>query len=286
MLGTAVALSGLYLATAIADTRLTERYFYDRARRMKYLILGLEEFEKQRQSSGDRLESKKIILTAIDNDLYWAGFCDDPFRLLGLNQVFLAPGSEKQIDQHPDLSCPITRYIISVDDAAVAMRQGEVAAFAIEGRHLHDVTEPYLATLSAQFSAAHPDFVDLADPVFKTRLGTTWYRVEKDFRWMPKTATIKMGGPKKPGQVLEVTGYCPAAVLEKGPQTVVFRADGIQFGAATLSDSSRRFELHFPLPDELVGKNTIEISIEVGHTIQAGADIRPLGLILSTFTMK
>src|SRR5260370_41398242 len=55
MLGTAVALTGLYLATAVADNRLTEKYYYDRSRRMKYLILGLEEFEKQRERSPDRL---------------------------------------------------------------------------------------------------------------------------------------------------------------------------------------------------------------------------------------
>jgi hypothetical protein len=286
MLGAAVVLTGLYLTVAMADTRQTEKFFYDRSRRMKYLILGLEGFEKQREQSSERLESKKIILTGIDNDLYWTGFCDDPFRLLGLTQVFLAPGSEKQIDPHPDLGCPITRYIISLDDAVVAMRQGEVAAFAIEGRHLNDVTETYLATLSAQFTAAHPEVVYLADPVFKSRLGPTWYQAEKDFRWMPKTATLKIGGPRKPGQILQATGFCPAAVLEKGPQTVVFRADGIRFGTATLTDASQPFELHFPLPNELVGKNTIEISIEVGHTIQAGADIRPLGLIFSTFTMK
>src|SRR5258706_575572 len=210
----AMVLTGLYLATAIADTRITERYFYDRSRRMKYLVLGLEEFEKQRERSGGRLESKKIILTGIDNDLYWTGFCDDPFRLLGLNQVFLAPGSENKIDQHPDLGCPITRYIISLDDAAAAMRQGEVAAFGIDGRHLRDVTEPYFTTLSAQYTAAHPDFVYLADPAFKSRLGPTLYQAEKDFRWMPQTATIRIGGPRKPRQVLEITGYCPAGGLE------------------------------------------------------------------------
>jgi hypothetical protein len=285
MKGTAVALAGLYLITAIGDTRMTEKYFYERSRRMKYLILGLENFQKQRQPD-DSLESKKIILVDIDNDLYWTGFCDDPFRLLGLTHVFLAPGSERQIDQHPELGCPNSKYIISLDDAVFARRHGEAAAFAIVGRSLHDITEPYFATLSAQFAAAHPDFVDVSDPVYQSRVGPTWYSPEKDFRWMPQTATLKIGGPTKPGQLLEITGFCPAAVLEKGPQTVVFRADGIQFGTATLKDADKRFQLQFPLPDQLVGKSTIEISIEVGHTVKVGSDVRPLGLIFSTFTMK
>jgi len=286
MLRAVVALTGLYLVAAIADTRVTEKFFYERSRRMKYLVQGLEEFEKQRELSNDRLESKKIILADIDNDLYWTGFCDDPFRLLGLTQIFLAPGSEKQIEQHPELGCPIDRYIISLDDAVIAIRRGEGAAFAIVGRHLRDVTEPYFATISAQFAAAHPDFVDVSDPVFQSRVGPTWYSSEKDFRWMPKTATLKMGGPRKPGQLLEITGFCPAAVLENGPQTVVFRADGIQFGTATLKDPDKRFQLQFPLPDRLVGKSIIEISIEVDHTVKSGTDVRPLGLIFSTFTMK
>ncbi len=286
MVGVAVALAGLYLTTAISNTFITENYYYQVSRRMKYLIQGLEQFERQRERSDDRLETKQIILTGIDNDLYWAGFCDDPFRLLGLSQVFLAPGSEQKMDQYPALGCPDSKYTITMENAVGAMARGEAVAFAIEGRHLRDVTAAYFSTIASQFIATHPNFVDVANPVFQSLLGPTWYPPEKNFRWMPKTATVKIGGPTKPGQLLQITGYCPAPVLAKGPQTVVFRADGIEFGKATLNDSTRPFELTFPLPDQVAEKSTIEISIEVGHTVQAGGDVRPLGLIFTTFTMK
>ncbi len=123
--GVAVVLTGLYLATAIADTRMTERYFYNKSRRMKYLIQGLEKFEQQREQSSDRLESKKIILIGIDSDLYWTGFCDDPFRLLGLSQVFVAPGTEQKLDQHPELGCADSKYIMTQDNALHALARGE-----------------------------------------------------------------------------------------------------------------------------------------------------------------
>ena len=277
-LGIAVVLTGLYLTVSIADTHMTERYFYSKSRRMKYLIKGLE--------SRPKVEASKVLLKGIDNELYWTGFCDDPFRLLGISQVYLAPGSEKSIDRHPELGCDNQRYNISFDDAAVALRRGEAVVYALEGRRLRDVTPEYFAAVSAEFTARHPEFVDLGDPLYQSRLGPTWYQPEKDFRWMPKSATLKIGGPKQAGQVLEVTGYCPAAVIAESPQDVLLRADGVPIGKAVVKDPDKRFTLDFPLPNELVGKPTIVISIELSHTIRAGADKRPLGLIFATFTIK
>jgi len=277
-LGIAVVLTGLYLTVSIADTLMTEQYRYTRSRRMKYLIKGLE--------SRPKVEANKVLLTGIDNELYWTGFCDDPFRLLGISQIYLTPGSEKKIDPHPETGCDNQRYTISFDDTVVALRRGEAVVYALDGRRLRDVTPEYFAAVSAEFTASHPDFVDLGDPLYQSRLGPTWYQPEKDFRWMPKSATLKIGGPKQAGQVLEVTGYCPAAVVAEAPQEVSLRADGIPFGKATLKDPDKRFTLDFPLPNELVGKPTIVISIQLSHSIRAGEDKRPLGLIFATFTIK
>ena len=277
-LGTALALAALYFTVSITDTRMAEKYFYNRSRRMKYLIKGLE--------SRPKVETSKVLLQGIDNDLFWGGFCDDPFRLLGIFEVYLTPGSEKKIEQHPEWGCNNQRYNISFDDTVVALRRGEAEVYALYGRRLRDITPDYFAAVSAEFAAKHPNFVDLGDPMYQSRLGPTWYRAEKNFRWMPKTATLKISAPVKAGQVLEVAGYCPAAVVANGPQEVSLRADGIPIGNATLKDPDKTFTLDFPLPSELVGKSTIVISIELGHTVKAGTDQRPLGLIFTTFTIK
>ncbi len=275
----AATLTCLYFALAIGDSRMTERYFYDRSRRMKYLIKGLE--------SQQRIQPHPtILLSGIDNDLFWTGFCDDPFRLIGISRVYLVPGSEKRIEVHPEWGCNSDRFNLSPDDAVPLLRKHEAAVFELDKKLVRDVTQSYLAAASLEFAARHPEFVDLADPTYVSHLGPTWYPAEEDFRWMPKTGTVKIGGPQEAGRVLDVNGYCPAILVAQGPVTILFRADDVEIGTATLKQPDQRFNLQFPLPPELVGRPMVQIEIEVSRTTQAPGDSRDLGMVFTTFTIK
>ena len=267
----------LYLTVSIADIHMTEKFFYNRARRVKYIVLGLEALPPA--DAG-----KAILLDGVDNDLFWSGVSDDPFRLLGISRVYITPGSEARIDPHPEWG-GISRFVISLADALPLLANHQALVFELKGRELRDITEPYFA--KAQIAAMRPEFVDVADPLYRGRLGPTWYQIEQNFRWMPKTATLKIAGPQRAGQVLEVTGYCPAAVLAKGPLRVFFRGDGIDIGSRRLILPDQHFDLELPLPAALIGRSTIELEIEVSHTTQVpGGDPRTLGLVLQTFTIK
>ncbi len=277
MVPVAVALAGLYFMASILETHIAENYYYVRARKIKYLMTALQSLPHR--------EGQTIMLAGVDNDLFWSGFPDDPFRLIGIYHVYLVPGSEQAIDPHQE-SGGISRFVLNPSDAYQAVVQGEAKVYEMQGRRLLDLTSLYQPVLAAQYSAAHPDFVDVADSIYQNRLGPTWYRSEGRFRWMPKTATVKIRGPRKTGQTLLVTGYCPALVVAKGPQEVWFRADGVDIGKASLSEPNKAFQLSFPLPAQLVGKDTLDLEIEVSRTSQANPDPRPLGLIFGTFTMK
>lgn len=275
--GVSAVLACLYLTVSISDIYSVQNYYYKRSRQLKYLVKALQEVPQT---------DKKIILSGIDNDLFWIGFCDDPFRLLGIWQIYLVPGSEKRIEPHPEWGCDMSRFFLGVDAAASMLRNQKAVVYTLEGRHLRDVTQSSLKAVEAEYMTAHPEIVDVADPAYQDRLGPTWYSAEKGFRWMPKTATVKIAGPQHSGQVLEVTGYCPAIVIAKGPLKVMFRAEGIEIGAVTLEQPDQPVNFQFPLPAALTGRPMIEIEIEVARTVQAGSDVRPLGMIFSTFRMK
>jgi hypothetical protein len=275
----AAILTCLYLAVSITDINVTENFRYDRARRMKYLIKGLE--------SHQRIQAKRIVLlSGIDNDLFWTGFCDDPFRLLGISHVYLTPGSAKDIQQHPEWGCDTSRFFVTVDQSVPMLRGDRAGVFALEGRNVREVTQPYLETAALQVAVRGSDFVDVADPSYQDRLGPSWYPAERDYRWMPKTATVKMQRPNKIGQILEASGYCPASVLAAGPLTVSFRADGVTIGTAAVAQPDQRFNLNLPLPAELVGRQTMELEIEVNRTLRVSKDSREFGLVFTTFTIK
>ena len=269
-------LAALYFTISIADLHAAERYFYNRARLAKYLVLGLRALPKA--DAG-----KAILIDHVDNDVFWSAISDDPFRLLGFSRVYLTPGSEAFIDPHPEWG-GISRFVISPDDALSLLAKHQALVVALQGRELHDITESYLSR--ARLRTERSEFVDVADPQYENRLGPGWYNIEQNFRWMPRTATVKIAGPRRSDQTLEVTGYCPAAVLAQGPLRVSFRGDGIEIGSISMDRPDQHFDLKFPLPSTLVGKPWIEIQIEVSRTTRVSGDPRTLGLVLQTFTIK
>jgi hypothetical protein len=269
------ALAALYLTLSITDIYVSENYYYSHSRKIKHLIASLEALPQE-----DR--SKIILLAGIDNDFFWSGFFDNPFRLIGVDRLYLVPGSETSIAPHPEWG-GISRYVIPIDVALQDIRKHEAAVYALDGRTLRDVTWLYEPVLAAQYALRPTYFVDVADPIYKSRLGPEWYRIENGGRWMPKVATLRLGGPPSNGHSLSVSGYCAAVLLAHGPLEVTFSADGLPLGSAKLTQP-KIFALKFPLPPQLTTRREIEIKIEVNRTFVAPGDPRPLGLVFGTFS--
>jgi hypothetical protein len=279
VIAAAATLACLYATVSLTDTHITIKYRYNNARRMKYLVQGLDAQQKLHPHV-------TAVLSGIDNDLFFAGFCDNPFHLVGIEQIYLAPGSEQAIQSHPEWNCDPARFAISADDTTLLLHKNRAEVFTLDGKRVRDITKPYLATAWTEFLGSHSDFVDVADPAYQDRLGPTWYPVEGEHRWMPKTATVRFHGPTRAGQSLEAAGFCPAALLAHGPISVTFRADEVTIGYATLSLPDQPFRLWLPFPDQLVGRGMMNLEIEVSRVLQAPGDPRPLGLVFTTFTIK
>jgi len=273
----AIPLTALYLNVSIADIHSAEKFNYERARKVKYLVTGLEALPKSDAT-------KKLLLAGIDNDLFWSGLYGDPFRLIGLSQIYIVPGSEKNIDPHPEWG-GISRFVMSPQEAVLDVKSRQAIVLQPEGRHLRDVTSIYLPKLEQALNGKSFDRVDVANSSDAGRLGPTWYPSESGFRWMPKTASVKIARPAQSGQVLKIKGYCPAAVVAAGPLEVFFRADGILIGSAALKQPDQ-FQWQFPLPSQLIGQSTMEIEIEVSRTTQVPGDPRIFGLTFGTFTVE
>ncbi len=273
----AIPLVALYFTVSIADIHTAEKFNYARSRKVKYLVQGLSALSKADAN-------KKLLLAGIDNDLFWSGLYGDPFRLIGIRQVYIVPGSEKDIDPHPELG-GISRFLISPNQAVLALKSHHAVVLQLQGRLLRDVTNVYLPKLEQALDGKSVDWVDVADPEFGGRLGSTWYPAEAGFRWMPKTASVKIARPAMAGQVLKITGFCPSAVVAAGPIEVSFSADGILIGKASLKQADE-FALQFPLPSRLIGQSAMEIQIEVSRTTRVAGDPRVFGLTFGTFAVE
>ncbi len=271
----AYALALIYVVVSATDIHGVDQFFYAHARWMKRIVQGLE--ANRSVDAG-----KTVLFSGVTNDIFWSGFGDDPFRLIGLyHVVYLTPGSEKAIDPHPEWG-GISRFVISLDDTVKALKSNQATVYNVNANGIRNVTGTYKVIAMAQYLSEHRDFVDTGDPDYASRLGAGWYPIENHSRWMAKSATVQLSGPTRPGQMLLVTGYCPATV----PIVLSLRADQYLLGSATLRNPSKPFSLQLPMPSELTGKYAIEIQVEVNHTITPANDPRPLGLIFGKFRIE
>lgn len=268
----------LYLTLSITDIYVSDKFFYTRARLMKKLVLGLEE-------NRPLYEGKMVLLSGVNSDWFWSGFYDDPFRLIGISDIRLVPGSEKTIDPHPEWG-GIDRFKISLNDAVNVLDHNGAEVFHVSTNGLQDITPAYRALARAELRGSRRDIVDAGDPAQNQWLGPGWYNLENGYRWMGKSATVRIGGTSSRNPKLELTGFCSAAVVAKGPVRLTVGVDGQQIGTTMLKQPNQEFDLTYPLPANLAGKSSLTISLEVNRTVHIGQDKRDLGLIFGTFTMK
>lgn len=274
----AAFLAATYLIGSIQLIQNYTRWAYNRSMRIRGVVLGVEEIAREHPDAS-------VMLEGVDNDLFQAGFQDNPWRLFGLQKLYLVPGGEQGIIARADLG-GVTPFLITPRQALdrIEHHQGYVLAVSNDGTR--DITRSYEAVLRADPRASRRDFVDAGDPNDAAFFGPEWYPAENGFRWMPKLATVKLSGPLSTSQKLYVTGYTPAPVVANGPVTLNFRAEGIAVGSETLREANQQFSFSFALPAQLTGRQTIEIAIEASKVLHAAGDNRDLAMVFGTFAIR
>jgi hypothetical protein len=230
----------------------------------------------------ERHPSKSILLEGVDTDLFWNGVLDRPFRLFGLDHIYLAPGSEKRIDAHPDLG-NIGDYILPADVVAQALKREELVVYDVRGPRLRNITDLYAALPR---ESGLPLRVDAASPLTSYLLSAEWYQSDGDHRWMPRRAGLRMGAPATGGQKLYLRGACPDEQLRAGPLPVTVTVDGATLAATVIRPGESAFELVFALPNSVVGKAEMRVTVEVGRVFRPASDPRELGLAFGAFEVR
>ncbi|MCS7314614.1 MAG: hypothetical protein RMI94_06090 [Bryobacterales bacterium] len=272
-----LVLAGAYLGTALPATREATEWNYYRSRAVGGMVRGVARANQLHPG-------KTILLVGVDSGLFWTGVFDQPFRLVGRNSVFLAPGSEKQIERHPEFG-DIERFILPPGPALRALEEGRLVVYAVEQDRLRNITKVYEPLARSRWRADEPRYVDVAELIFAPQLGTGWYEIQGSHRWMGRRASLWLGGPAAAGQRLHLEGFCPAQRLSDGPIRLSLKAAGIPVGTVVL-DKPGLFRRELELPAQLVGRPRIEIVLEVDRTLRVEGDSRELGLVFGRFAIR
>jgi hypothetical protein len=276
--GFAVSLAVLSLAGSLREDDAYTRWYYRRSVRMEALFFGSQDAVRAHPGSA-------LILHGVDDDLFQTGFQDGPFRLLGFPKVYLTPGGEAGIEARQDLG-GIAPFLISPQQALSMLAANQARVLQVSGDGVRDITRAYRLILSADPRATVIDSVDAGDPSAAAAFGPTWFPPEGGFRWMPKSATVRLSGPKAPSQRLYLTGFAPAAILKSGPVTITVTIDGNRIASAVVRNPEAPFAFDFPLPSSLLDRQSIQITLELDKVLRPPGDNRELGMVFGTFSIR
>jgi hypothetical protein len=269
----AVCLAGVYVLIVLPRTVAASDYNYRLTARIRNLVEGVARAHQLHPS-------QTILLDGVDTELFYNAVLDHPFQLLGISHVYLTPGSERQIEAHPEMA-NLGEFVLPPGEAGRALDNGEVAVYDVRGPRLRNITSSYAAQPR---DLGLPRLVDVGSPLSAHALGPEWYALDGNHRWMPKRASLRIAGPSAAGQKLYLHGYYPADQLRKGPVTVSVSINGTLVATAPIPGGD--FELAFALSPDVVGQPSMEVVVEVSRTFRAGADVRDLGLTFGEFEVR
>jgi hypothetical protein len=272
----AVLVATIYLVPTFYETRLYSAWWRDRSLPIRALVHAVRDGRQAYPGSA-------FIVQGVDLRAFDSGFEDNPFRLLN-TAVYLAPGSERQIPairENPNDQV----YLISPRDAYEMLESAKARALTLTGTTVRDTTAGYKALLRLDPAILRRSYVDVAQARFASQVGSGWYPLEGPLRWMGKSATMTLAGPVSDAEKLVVTGFAPAALLERGPLTLSFSTGAIAIGSAVVNKPDV-FSFELALPPALLGRPEFELKIEASRVFRPSNDPRDLGMAFGTFAIR
>ena len=264
-----IGVTAIYLLCSIPAARASSRYTWAQSVPVKKLILGLEKIH-------DDNPAKLILLEGVGVDLFWNGVYDRPFRLIDA-EVYLTPDTVQKIPPAPELA-NVADYTLSAQDIRSSLEQNRILVFELTSGELRDITRIYK---DAALQTALPLRIDMGKPPTEALLGPSWYPPEDDFRWMPKTATARLGVPPQGRGEIHVEAFCVPMQVQSAPLRAWVLANGLKSPPVEIRDCNQVVNLALPFTVS-DGKKEIEVTIQVDRTITLPADPRNFGLAVRT----
>ncbi len=269
----AVAVSAIYLLLVVPESWLATRFWWARSMAVKNVVLGV-------QTAHELHPGKAILLEGVDDALFWHGILNEPFPLVGIREVYLAPGTEKRISPHPEWG-EVGPFVLPEQAAQRALRDDAVAVYDVTGPRLKNITSSYAAREAAKPESPAPRRLDAGNPLMAYLLESGWYEIDSNHRWMGRKATVRMGGPASASEQLHLSGTCAG-----GPANVTVSVDGAALPPAHIGSGESAFDLAFAFPREAAGKPQIQLTVETDRTVRAPGDNRELGLAFGVFEIR
>ena len=275
----ATTTAAIYLAISVPAARGGSRWWYEQSKDVEHLVLSVLQARSIHKD-------KTILLKDLSNDLFWGAIVDKAFRFADVRDVYVTPDSAPMIEGHPEYSdIDVAQYFVPPEVARRALENQEVVVYQTGGPRLRNVTGTYEAQTREWAKRRAPRRLDVGVKIAHYLLGPTWYPAELGYRWMPRHATARVAGPVRATEKLLIKGLCPVMAPDKGAQGLTVSVEGRKLATFKL-EQGQNFQVEVSLPLETVGKQELEIALDVDWTIDTTQSGRELGLILGVLEIR
>lgn len=268
----AYAIPGAWMAHGMSGV------IHDHSSRVKHLLRGIA--GAARQHPGDVL-----LISGVDNALFWRGWSDSAFRSLRIPDVYLASDTRPAIEQIR-AGEEVDRFFLADATVLAWLQKGKARVYqALADGRLRETTGVTRARLE-RTDVAGPVYLDVRLPVYSMHIGPGWWPAERNHRWMSQHATVELRGPlKSPGELV-VRGWLTPQHVQAGPVQLAIAADGTALPPVSIGAQNLHFEVRRPLPANLEGKKRIMVELTVDRPLLLPTDGRQLGAAFGTFQVK
>ncbi|MEB2362409.1 MAG: hypothetical protein OZ929_13825 [Bryobacterales bacterium] len=267
----------LYVASGVPVIDAQTRWYEERGQTVKNLLTGVARVRELHPH-------KLILLAGVTSELFRQGVYDRPFRLLNIDNVYLAPGTEKSITTYPEMA-PLSNYVLPASIAMRALKRETAVVYEVHDGRLRNITKRYTYRALTEFAQEEPRQVAAGSELYSGQLLEGWYSIENGYRWMSQKASLRIGGPRQNSQRLYVTGECPEALLQAGPVGLSILVDSLPVYTGNVRKAGE-FKIAATLPPASVGKDSLIITMEVSRTLSPPGESRRLGLVFGAFEIR
>ena len=268
----------LYLLVSTPTAWAGARWWTNRSKALKPLVLGV-------QRAAELHPGKVILLTGITDDMFWGAVADGAFEAVGAPTTYLAPETEAAIAPHPELA-DVKQFIAPAPVVARAIDNEGLVVYSPSAGRLKNITRTYTTIFASRAQGQLPRRLDVGPPLANPFLGPGWSPSEAAFRWMGKSASLRLAAPQSPSAKLYIKGFAPGFLFANGPITMTLRVNGKPLPPQRIANTRNHFELEVPLPAGLEGQPALEVAIELDRVTRPAGEDRDLGLIFGVFEVR
>jgi len=273
------SLLALFLLVQAPYSAWACKWWYLRSQRVKGVVMGAI-------AARMALPGKTLVLAGVDETIFDGAFRDHAFQCFGVPDVYVDPAERETLTassvvENEDAS----PFFLDPADLRRGLLEHRLAVFSAGGTVLLDVTAQF-EEQAQSMPALSLSRVDLASALIADSLRGDWYQPEGNHRWMGRQAGVVMAGPASPEQQLYLAGYCPGAQLAAEPLVGRVLVDGQVVGQLRITRGDTGFEAAFHLPATLVGKPSMEVTVQLERTFHAAGDSRDLGLTFGSIEVR